>query len=422
MSTGQTDEPAALNRDQAKLATDRAKSEQAQAGRGVHADVSAAAQPRPGFFRRIVSTSAALGVAGLFVGAMIGGITVLKTRADTATDVQANPVIRVNTQAFRIQENYAIGQSFVGRIEPTRQTQLAFERAGTVLEVIVEEGVAVKAGQTIARLGTAGLKTRQQELQAQRAETQARLSLAKATAGRQRALNRRGWAAQQSFDEARFQVAQLEAVLKRNDASLASVDVDLEKSVLKAPFAGRISTRDIDEGAIVQTGQVVAGLMESGRARLRVGINRAASQKLRVGRSYQFEVANRLVNAKLVTLRPDLDRGSRTVTALFETDRTPDAPFGSIVALKIDRTVDEPGAWVPIASLNEGAKGLWTVLTVVENDGAEVVRREAVEILHVADGRAFIRSSIPDGTRFIIDGTNRVTPGQRVALLETPGT
>ncbi|MEO1711669.1 MAG: biotin/lipoyl-binding protein, partial [Pseudomonadota bacterium] len=179
MSTGQTDEPAALNRDRAELVTDCTTSEQAQAGRGVHADVSAAAKPRRGFLRRIVSTSAALGVAGLFVGAMISGITVLKTRADIAAEVQANPVIRVNTQAFRIQENYAIGQSFVGRIEPTRQTQLAFERAGIVLEVMVEEGAAVKAGQTIARLGTAGLKTRQQELQAQRAETQARLSLAK---------------------------------------------------------------------------------------------------------------------------------------------------------------------------------------------------------------------------------------------------
>ncbi|MEO1710809.1 MAG: hypothetical protein AAFR70_11135, partial [Pseudomonadota bacterium] len=87
MSTGQTDEPAALNLDQAELVTDRTTSEQAQAGRGVLAAVSAAAQPRRGFLRRIVSTSAALGVAGLFVGAMIGGITVLKTRANTAAEV-----------------------------------------------------------------------------------------------------------------------------------------------------------------------------------------------------------------------------------------------------------------------------------------------------------------------------------------------
>ncbi|MEO0673235.1 MAG: efflux RND transporter periplasmic adaptor subunit, partial [Pseudomonadota bacterium] len=65
----------------------------------------------------------------------------------------------------------------------------------------------------------------------------------------------------------------------------------------------------------------------------------------------------------------------------------------------------------------EGAKGVWTLMAVATDDGQPVVRREAVEVLHVADGRAFVRGSMPDGTPYIADGTNRVTPGQRVALL-----
>ncbi|MEE9603046.1 MAG: hypothetical protein V3V75_07065, partial [Thermoguttaceae bacterium] len=72
--------------------------------------------------------------------------------------------------------------------------------------------------------------------------------------------------------------------------------------------------------------------------------------------------------------------------------------------------------------LSEGSKGLWTVLTVVEREGGPSVVREAVEVLHAEQGRAFVRGNLGKETRVVVNGTNRIIPGQRVALaVNVPG-
>jgi hypothetical protein len=46
-----------------------------------------------------------------------------------------------------------------------------------------------------------------------------------------------------------------------------------------------------------------------------------------------------------------------------------------------------------------------------------VARREAVEALHIEEGRVFVRGAIPDGALLVTEGVNRLTQGQRVAPL-----
>ncbi|MEL6373604.1 MAG: efflux RND transporter periplasmic adaptor subunit [Pseudomonadota bacterium] len=379
---------------------------------------------KPSLARRLVRIAAigtgVLAFSAGCVAAMVGGITLLKTRADLEKDVPANPAISVQTQRFTPQDGYTIKQRFVGRVEPLRQTQLAFELAGTVMSIAADEGQRIKAGAQVARLDRARLRTRLAELQAQKRELQARLSLARATAGRQRKLNRKGWTPSQRFDEARFQVAEIEAGIGRVEAGLEAVRVDLRKAILRAPFDGIVAARQVDEGAIVAAGAPVLLLMQAGAQRIRVGVSRQAGAGLKIGERYRFEAGGRTFMAKLEAFRPDLDPTSRTMTALFRTSMQVDQPYGAVVTLALDRRIETPGAWVPTAALNEGAKGLWTVLTVVADESAPEryrVRREAAEILHVSGERSFIRSTIPPGTRFISNGTNRVTPGQQVALL-----
>ena len=47
--------------------------------------------------------------------------------------------------------------------------------------------------------------------------------------------------------------------------------------------------------------------------------------------------------------------------------------------------------------------------------GEEATTQEAVEVLHLDDGRAFVRGTLAEGSRVVLGGTNRVIPGQRVA-------
>ncbi len=360
---------------------------------------------------------ALLGLTGVgFLGLMGGGIAALHLRAAAEPPTAANPPVRVAVEAIRLESGYSVTERFAGRLEPARQTRLAFERAGLVVAVLFEEGDRVAQGEFVARLDTAKLEAEQDRLRAQRRELQAQEALAKATLARQETLATKGWQTEQRYDEARFGLAEIGAAIERVDAAIASVEVDIGKSVLTAPYAGGVAARWVDEGAVVDAGTPVVELLESDARQLRVGVSVAAAKALKESQLYRLDADGRQLDGRLIAKRPDLQTGTRTVTALFEVRGGADLPFGEIVELLLERRVPSEGAWLPLPALSEERKGLWSLLTVVERDGETSVARETVEILHLEEGRAYVRGTFTEGARFVLSGTNRVIPGQRVAL------
>ena len=356
-------------------------------------------------------------VVGLaFIGFMAGGIATLHWRANAEAPATANPPVAVAVQTVRLSEGYSITERFAGRMEPARQTRLSFERGGLIVKVMFEEGDAVNPGAVVARLDTAKLRAERDRLLAGRKELQARQALAKATLERRRVLASKGWQSAQKHDEARYNFAETSAAIDRLNAAIASIDVDVEKSVLKAPYAGTVAARLVDEGTVVEAGTMVVELMESGARQARVGVAVEAARTLRKGQAYRLSAGGGTFPGLLISKRPDLQTGTRTVTVLFEAEGGDTVPFGEIVELVLDRRIAGKGTWVPLSALNEGRKGLWSVLAVAERIGEITVAREAVELLHVDDGRAFVRGTIADGASIVINGTNRIIPGQTVAL------
>ena len=358
-----------------------------------------------------------MGATGLtFVGLMVAGTAALHIRANAEVPPAANPPVTVNTQSLMMAEGYQITERFAGRLEPARQTQLSFERAGLVRQVLVEEGDQISAGDVVARLDTAKLEAERETLKAQTAELQARRDLAEATLKRQEELNKKGWRSAQNYDEARFSLKEIDASLRRIAASIGSLDVDITKSVLRAPFGGTVASRAIDEGAVVAAGTNIVELLEAAERQVRIGVSVSAAKTLKAGQTYKFNAGGQTVEGKIIAKRPDLDPRTRTISVLFSIARQHALPFGEIVELVLPRTVSSRGTWLPISALTEGRKGLWSVLTVTQRDDTSVVTREVAEILHIEGDRAFVRGTFSEGARLLLDGTNRVTPGQKVAL------
>jgi hypothetical protein len=156
--------------------------------------------------------------------------------------------------------------------------------------------------------------------------------------------------------------------------------------------------------------------VEAGVRRIRVGLSVAAANAIEPGRSYRLVSNGREFEGRLAAKRPDLQAGTRTVTVLFEVGGADELPLGEIVEVIVERSVKADGAWVPISALSEGAKGLWTLLSVVDGEGGPVIAREAVEVLHVENGKAYVRGNLSTTSRIVVNGTNRIIPGQRVAL------
>jgi RND family efflux transporter MFP subunit len=364
-----------------------------------------------------------MAAAGFLVGActfagLAGlGIAALHLRAAAEAPRAVVAPVHVETVKARLEDGYTRVVSYTGRLEAARQTALAFERSGLVMVVAKDEGQPVRQGEVVARLDTSQLQATRRQLEARRRELEAQRNLASLTLGRQWRLKTQGWSPEQRLDEAEATVAQLTAAIEQVGAQIAGLDIDFAKSELRAPFDGRVAARNIDEGAVVAAGTQVLTLLENGRRQARIGVPPDVAEKLDAQKLLRVDVQGRSFNAKLAARRPDLETGTRTVTVLLDIDDgSGSSVLGELASLAVEAMVPERGAWMPLTTLREGRRGLWTVLVVDRTDTGAIVRGEAVEVLHVEAARAFVRGTFRDGDAIIAHGTDRVVVGQRIAL------
>lgn len=363
-------------------------------------------------------------VAIAAVGLALGGAGLVAASVGPAPEAPAAVAEPLPVAALRVepQDGHTVTDRFLGRLEPARRSTLAFEQPGLVTEILMEEGAVVAAGAVVARLDDAALLARRDQLAAQRDQVAADLDLARRTLDRQRTLRDQGHAPAQRYDEARLAAQALTARLAETDAALRAVAIDLDKAVLRAPFAGTVGPRLLDEGAVVGAGAAVVDLLETGRPRARVGVPPDVAARLAPGAAVRLLVAGRPMPAQVLAVRPDLSGATRTVPVLVTVDAALDGGFGDTVELHVDRTVPAPGAWVPLTALVEARRGLWSVF-VLRPDGATAdaglsVVRESVEILHVDGDRAYVAGPLAAGDRLVAAGAHRVVPGQSVVVAQ----
>jgi len=362
--------------------------------------------------RGLVVSGIALTIASLTAG----GIAALQHRAANEQQPLQHPPLPVTALSVKVQDHYVARSRYVGRLEPRRQTNLAFERAGLVVNISVDEGAKVRVGDVIARLDTDRLSADRKRLQARRLELEAERTLAQLTLGRQSELRKKGWSPQQREDEAVASVSRISATMDQVSAQLELVDIDIRKSVLTAPFDGVVGSRKIDEGSVITAGTPVVTLLESGKPQARVGLPPEVAGSLDPNGDYQITTDAGPVTARISSIRPDLQTATQTVPVLFDLDTSNGTAFRQIVTLTVKTPVKERGSWLPLAALKEGHKGLWSVLVVAARDGQAKVQTETVEVLHIEGEQAFVRGTLPANAKVVSKGGHRVVSGQLVAL------
>lgn len=390
--------------------------------------------------------------------------------AEDLTTDRSLVAVPVDAMTLERQRSVTTERFFTGRVAARRSSPLAFERSARIEAVLVDEGDRVGRGQALARLDRRDLALRKQQLEATRDQAQARLdelkagprsetidaaraqvreleeqlNLARVQSRRRRELLDRQAISREEFDrldtQARSLQASHEAAQARLDELLtgtreeqvraqewvvaelasrvAAVDLDLEKSVLRAPFAGRIGERLLDEGAVAAPGQTVLTLLEEARPEVRIGLPPDATKDIEPGVERTIEVSGERYQARLTGVLPELESATRTVTVVFELRDAGSAKVfpGQIARLAVPRKENTTGYWVPLEALSRGVRGLWACYALVEADepGLHKLEQRQVEILSTEGDRAFVRGAIEPGERIVRSGVNRVTAGQLV--------
>ena len=220
------------------------------------------------------------------------------------------------------------------------------------------------------------------------------------------------------------QVSAQDAQIEQIDASLKTLDVSIAKSVIYAPFDGRISLQLVDEGVVVSPGQPVMRLVEGDALEARIGVPGPMAGRMTLGSPQVVEVNGQTYSGQVTALLPELDDGSQTVTVVVTLSPGAQPTIGATARLTLQVQQDEIGYWLPISALVARERGLWSayVLSEPKNEPTngptaanlyEVNRRE-VEILHTESDRAFVRGLLQPEEKLVTSGTHRLVPGQLV--------
>lgn len=341
------------------------------------------------------------------------------------------PTTSVEVEALQASDHYEVERVYGGEVRARRASTLGFRHSGTVHVVHVQEGDSVAAGAVLAELDREPLAARLAQARAEVAHSEAglrvaeaALQLARQTTRRHEDLVERGHTSRQLFDELRLDLVGREAqrdvaaaAVEQSRANLLAASVDLDRSRIVAPYAGRVQSRMVDEGSIVVPGQAALRLLEAEAREARIGLPGDVAMELEAGDRFRLRSGNRETDGTLLHILPEVDAQTRSATALFELEDAT-LPAGSLIELRLLRAVQEPGYWVPLTALAEAQRGLWSIYVLAGPDGGAITERRLVEVIHTRSDRVFVRGTLRDGERIVSTGTQRIVPGQLVTAID----
>lgn len=163
-----------------------------------------------------------------------------------------------------------------GRLEAQSRAPIYARVSGYLKSWTVDIGASVSAGQLLAEIETPDLDQQLLQARADLASAQANVNLAAATSKRFQALVASDSVSRQEADEKSNDLATKQAAVQAAQANLDRFVATKNFTRIVAPFAGTVTARSTDVGALINAGSGAAGqelFVVSDTRRLRVYVN-----------------------------------------------------------------------------------------------------------------------------------------------------
>jgi RND family efflux transporter MFP subunit len=331
-----------------------------------------------------------------------------------------------------------------GYVTARRRATVSSKMTGKVVEVLVEEGMAVRAGQVLARLDGTTLKRylelAEAELGASRrtaAETEVRLREARLTLDRARALVRDGISGQAELDKAEAEVDALKARLEltREQVTVAERQVsvrraDLDDTVIRAPFAGVAISKDAQPGEMVSPVSAGGGFTRTGIStivdmsslEIEVDVNESFINRVTPGQHVDATLdayPDWRIPARVITMVPTADRQTATVLVRIGFEQLDPRILPDMGVKVAFLGAPEPASAAPARprlAVSRAAirtdRGQSIVFVVVEDR----VERRAVRVGDARGDQVEIVSGLAAGDRVVVEGPPELADGSKIIV------
>lgn len=327
-----------------------------------------------------------------------------------------------------------------GYVTARVRATVAAKITGRVVEVLVDEGMRVEAGQVLARLDESDVRARLAAAVAERdaalaaiGELEVSLANALRELGRQQELEREGVTTAQSLDAARTLAESLRARLERARKQVASAEAaigiarqDLDNCVVRAPFAGVAVSKDAQVGEMVSpvsaggsfTRTGISTVVDMTSLEIEVDVNESYIARVQPGQRVEATLdayPDWRIPASVRTVIPTADRQKATVKVRIAFDRLdprilPD--MGVKVAFLAAEEQGEAPAAAAVIPRSAVRQDGGSPMVFVLRDGK--VERRAVTLGAARGGEVEVLAGVVPGDRLVVEGPTNLRDGQKV--------
>jgi membrane fusion protein, multidrug efflux system len=306
------------------------------------------------------------------------------------------PAVEVLTIAKQSFEEQA---DLLGELQAENSVLVRSEVPGIVETIDFQEGETVTQGRVLFHL-------RDREAAARLREAEAELLLGNEDFARTTKLASANAAAAAQLDKARatLEMARARADLRR---------VELDRTLIKAPFAGRVGARMVSPGARIKADDQLVRLDAMDPLALVFTIPEVVLPLAKIGAEFSLDVAafpGRRWPGVIRFIAPNVDSASRRILIK---GRVPN-PDGVLLPGMFARVQASLGTretlLIPDEALVADPEGTF-VWRLGSEDKAE---RVAIEIGTREPGRVEVRSGLREGDRIVVAGTHKVHEGAKV--------
>lgn len=306
------------------------------------------------------------------------------------------PAVEVLTLAKKPFEEQA---DLLGELQAESSVVVRAEIPGIIESIEFEEGQDVEKGDVLFRL-------RDREASARLREAEAEFELAREDYERTNKLRSANAAAAAQLDKAR-------SVLEVSRARIDLRRVELDRTQIRAPFAGRLGARLVSPGARIKSDDGLVRLDAMNPLALAFTIPEAVLPLVKIGAEFTLDVAafpGRRWPGAIRFIAPNVDSASRRILIKGRVPN-PDGVLLPGMFARVEASLGEREAMlVPEEALVMNPEGTF-VWRIGEEDKAE---RVTIEIGTREPGRVEVRSGLREGDRIVVAGTHKVRDGVKV--------
>ena len=325
----------------------------------------------------------------------------------------------------------------IGTVTPLATVTVQTQISGQLLEVGFQEGQMVKKGDFLAQIDPRPYQATLEQAQGAFAHDTGLLNQAKSDLDRYNTLNRQDSIAKQTYADQQFVVQQDEGLLKEDQASIDTANLNLAYCHIVSPVSGRVGLRLVDPGNYVQassaTGLAVVTQLDPISVIFvlpedevsEVMKQQRAGQPLSVT-AYDRTDTKLLATGTLTTVDNTVDTTTGTVKFRATFANADAALFpNQFVNARLLLRVVRGAVRVPVAAVQRGAPGTFVYLVKPDETVSVAPIKTGItdgDVTEVTDG-------LKPGDEVVVDGTDRLREGAKVRVTAdaadpqaTPGT